>query len=95
MHEIHLLLTDRLYDRVQRRAAEAGFSKLAEYIEDLVVDNAALETEDLDHRFSPQVVGNFDQIQEEILAGAKSFSERKLDEYLHEKSQLWRDSHTN
>ena len=55
MREIHLQLTDQLFDQVKRRAIEAGFANLDEYIVDVVAGDAAQETDDLDHRFTSNV----------------------------------------
>ena len=92
MHEIHLQLSDQLYDQVQRRAMESGFASLDEYIVDVVAEDAAHETEDLDHRFTPKVVAHLNQIQEEIKTGAKTYSEEELAEHLQETARVWRES---
>lgn len=95
MHEIHLQLSDQLYDRVHRRAMEAGFANLDEYIVDVVSEEVSQQTEDLDHRFTPKVMAHLNQIQEEIKAGAKTYSEEGLDDYLQERARQWRESHAN
>lgn len=94
MHEIHLQLSDQLYVQVQRRAMESGFASLDEYVVDVVAD-AAQETEDLDHRFTPKVVAHLNQIQEEIKTGAKTYSEEELADHLQETARVWRESHAN
>jgi hypothetical protein len=93
MHEIQIQLTDQLYEQIQRRAAEAGFASMDEYIVDVVAEDVAQETEDLDHRFTPKVTAHLDQIQHDIKSGAKTYSEEELDDYLQERAQVWRESH--
>lgn len=95
MHEIRLQLSDKLFDQVQRRATEAGFDCLNEYIMDVVAEEAVHETEDLDHRFTPKVVAHLNQIRESIKNGAKTYSPEELDEYLQEKARVWRQSPAN
>ncbi len=93
MHQIHLQLTDQLYAQAQRRASEAGFASLDEYIVGVVSEDLASEQENLDHRFTPAVVAHLDQLRDEIQAGTTTYSETDVDTYLQEKSQAWRASH--
>jgi len=95
MHEIQIQLTEQLYNQAKRRAVEAGFASLDEYIVDVVSGDVAQETEDLDHRFTPELMAHLNQIQEQIKSGAKTYSEEELDDYLQERAQQWRESHTN
>lgn len=93
MHQVHLQLTDQLYRQAKQRAAEAGFASLDEYIVDVVSEDVAQETENMDHRFTPKVMAHLNQIQEEIKAGAKTYTDEELDEYLQERARTWRESH--
>ena len=93
MHQIQLQLTDQLYDRARQRAAEAGLANLDEYLVDVVTENLTAETENLDHRFTPNVIAHLNQIQVDIRAGAKTYSESEVDVYLQEKARAWRESH--
>lgn len=95
MQEIHLLLTEQLYNQAKRRAVEAGFASVDEYIVDVVSEDVAQETENLDHRFTPKVMAHLNQIQDEIKAGAKTHTEAELDELLQERKRSWRESHAN
>ncbi len=95
MHEIHIQLTEQLYNQAKQRAVEAGFASLDEYILDVVLDDVPYETQDLDDRFTPKVVAHLNQIQEAIKAGTKTYSEEDLDNYLQEKSRVWREPHAN
>ena len=95
MHDIYLQLTDEFYDQIQRRALEAGFANLDEYTVEVVTKDVSLESEDIEHRFTPKVMAHLNQIQEEMKTGAKALSEEELDEYLQERARLWRESHAN
>lgn len=95
MHQIHLQLNDQLHNQAKQRAVEAGFASLDEYIVDLLSEDVAQETENLDHRFTPKVMAHLNQIQDEIKAGAKTFTEGEMDEYLQERARAWRESHAN
>ena len=93
MHQIQLQLSDLLYDQAQRRAAQAGFASLDEYIGDLVMEDLTAETENLDHRFSPKLVAHLNTILADIKAGTRTFTEKEVDGYLREKANRWRESH--
>lgn len=95
MHEIHIQLTEHVYNQAKRRAVEAGFSSLDEYILDVVKEDAAQQAQNFDDRFTPKVVAHLNRIQEKIKAGAKTFSEEELDGYLQQKAQEWRKSQTS
>lgn len=95
MHEIHIQLTEQLYNQAKRRAVETGFASVDEYIVDVVAEDIAQETENLDHRFTPKVVAHLNQIQEKIKAGAKTYTEAELDDYLQERARAWRESHAS
>jgi len=60
MQQVHL--PDQLYRMAQRRASEAGFATVEEYIADVVSQDAADDTENFDHLFTPQVVSELEQI---------------------------------
>ena len=53
------------------------------------------ETENLDHRFTPKVVSHLKQIQEEISAGATTYTESEIDEHFKERARAWRESRAN
>jgi len=95
MREVHLQLTDLLYAEAQRRAFESGFASLDEYIVDIVSGELGQETENLDHRFTPKVVSHLKQIQEEISAGATTYTESEIDEHFKERARAWRESRAN
>ena len=95
MHQISIELSEQLYQQAQRRAVEEGFASVDEYIVDVVSEDVAQETEDLDHRFTPKVMAHLNQLQEEIKAGAKTYSEAEMDEHLQERARASRESHAS
>ena len=57
MQQIQLQLSDQIYDLAQRRATEAGFANLDEYIVDVVMEN--LTGKSLVHSHGIGIVDNF------------------------------------
>jgi len=87
-------LADELYKRAQLKASEAGYASVDEYIAEAVAlhltDDA--EQEDLDHRFTPEVIAGLEQISAEMHAG-KTVSMEEVDKHLAEVRQAWLKDH--
>jgi hypothetical protein len=66
MHQIQL--NDQLYQEVQRRAAEAGFGNVDEYVADILQQELE-ETENLDHFFTPARLAHIDRAAAQIDCG--------------------------
>jgi hypothetical protein len=86
-------LTDQLYQEAQRRAAEAGFASVDEYIADVVTQDVADDAENFDHLFTPQVVSELEQISATAKAGGKTYSSEEVRKHFQKKSDAWRASH--
>ena len=95
MYEIQIQLSEQLYNQAKRRAVEAGFASVDDYILEVVAEDVAQDTQELDDRFTPAIMSHLNQIREEIKAGAKTYSEVELDDYLQEKARVWRESHAS
>jgi hypothetical protein len=67
MHQVQL--NERLCKEAERRAAEAGFSTVDEYVADRLESDFSDAREDFDDRFTPQVVARLDQISDQMKAG--------------------------
>ena len=67
MHQVNL--SDRLYQDAQRRAAEAGFSSVDEYVADVLSHDLDGGTPDLDHFFTPERLALIDESLAEAKAG--------------------------
>lgn len=66
-------LNERVFSAAQRRAAEAGFSSVDEYVADVVshdlVEDSNGATPNLDHVFTPERLAHIDAAEAEIKAG--------------------------
>jgi hypothetical protein len=90
MHQIQL--DDQLYKEAQRRAAEAGFSTVDEYIadvvsHDLVEDNGG-SAPDLDHLFTPERLAKIDKADADIKAG-NFYTTEQADAELAKRKAEW------
>jgi hypothetical protein len=95
IYQIQLQLSDQLFDLATRRAGEAGFASLSEYIVDVVSDEISSDVENLSQRFTPEVIAHLEQIRDQTASGAKTYSHKEVDEYLTQKANAWRESHGN
>ena len=66
MHQIQL--SDQLYQVAQRRAAEAGFGSVDDYVAD-VLQHDLVDTDNFDHLFTPERLAHIDRAAAEIDAG--------------------------
>ena len=69
-----------LYKEAQRRAAEAGFASVDEYVADVVshdlVEDVGAGTPNLDHLFTPERLAHIDEAEAQIKAGNYFTSEQ-------------------
>lgn len=64
----HVQLDSQLYQEAQRRAAEAGFDSVDEYVAD-VLRHDLEDGENLDHLFTPERLAHIDRAAAQIDAG--------------------------
>ena len=69
MHEVHLQLSDQVYDRAMRRALEAGFNSVDEFIAEVVTDELVDDSENLDRLFTPERLAMIDAAALQINRG--------------------------
>jgi hypothetical protein len=86
-------LSDQLYKEAQRRAHEAGFSTVDEFIADQLENNFSDQQENFDDRFTPEVLAHLDEISADIKAGGKTYSMEEVDQHLEKKRQEWLRNH--
>jgi soluble cytochrome b562 len=67
MHQVQL--ADQLYKDAQRRASEAGFSTVDEYVADVLSHDLSPDATDFDHLFTPDRLAHIDKAAAEIDAG--------------------------
>ena len=85
-------LTDRMYQDAQRRATEAGFSTVDEYVADIVshdlVEDIDGQTPNLDALFTPERLSHIAEAAAEIKAG-HSFTAEQVREHFRQKRAAW------
>jgi alpha-D-ribose 1-methylphosphonate 5-triphosphate diphosphatase PhnM len=81
-------LDDEVFKVAERRASAAGYSSVDKYIADVLIDDADLDTDNLDHLFTPKLVVRLDQISAEIKAG-KSVTAEDVDKHLVDVRETW------
>jgi hypothetical protein len=62
-------LNDTLYKEAERRAHEAGFGSVDEFVADRLESDFMAGQEDFDDLFTSQVVARLDQISQQMRAG--------------------------
>jgi hypothetical protein len=66
-------LADKVYKDAQRRAAEAGFASVDEYVADVLIndvfEDGGEETPDLEHLFTPERLAKIDAALADVKAG--------------------------
>jgi hypothetical protein len=86
VHQIQL--NDQLYQDAQRRAAEAGFGSVDEYVADVLQHDLREEIEDFDHLFTPERLAHIDRAAAQIDAGLGLTSEQ-VDVELAKRRDEW------
>jgi len=65
----HIQLNDQLYQEAQRRAEEAGFPSVDDYVADVLQHDLHEEAEKLDHLFTPERLAHIARAAAQIDAG--------------------------
>jgi hypothetical protein len=86
-------LNDTLYKEAERRAAEAGFPTVDEYVADVLTQEIVDDTDNFDHLFTPQVISELEQISATAKAGGKTYTSEEVREHFRKKSDEWRANH--
>ena len=84
MHQVRL--NDQLYQQAQRRATEAGFASVDQYIADVLAHELEEEVDDLDRFFTPERLAQIDRAAAQIKAG-ESFSSEQVREHFRQKRE--------
>jgi hypothetical protein len=81
-------LDDQVFKVAQRRAADAGYASVDDYVADVVVHDANDDTDNIDHLFTPERLEHIDKAEGEIKAG-KFFTAEQADQELAKRRQEW------
>jgi len=83
-HEIRL--SDQLYREVERRARAGGYASVDDFVAEQL-ESGFSDAQDLDQRFTPEVIARLDQISSDMKAG-KSMSMEEVDQNLADAQAL-------
>jgi hypothetical protein len=86
-------LDDQVFKVAQRRAADAGYSSVDEYIANVVIHDHSEESDNFDHLFTAERLAQLDQISAEIKAGGKTYSVAEVREHFERKRKAWLANH--
>jgi hypothetical protein len=67
MYEIQL--TDQVYSQVKRRAVEAGYEDVDDYVVSVLTYDPFENSKDLDHLFTPERLAHIDRAAAQIKTG--------------------------
>ena len=95
MQQVHLQLSDKLYQKAKRRSVEAGFASVDEYIVEVVAVDLETDLDALDRRFTPKVIAELDTVSARAKAGGKTYTQEEVDEHFRNKSKAWRESNAS
>ena len=84
MHQVRL--SDQLYPQAQRRAAQAGFESVDQYIADVLAHDSEEEADDLDRFFTPERLALINRAAAQIKAG-ESFTSQQVQEHFQQKRE--------
>ena len=87
MHQVQL--TDQLYREAERRAREAGFATVDEYVADRLENEFNGGEDNFDHIFTPEVIAELDRVSDQIKAGGKTYTMEETEAHLEKKRQEW------
>ncbi len=88
MHQVHLQLNDRLYDQAKRRATEAGFKTVDEFIANILSDELIENPDNVDHLFTPERLAMIDKAAAQIKEG-KCMTAKQADAELARRRAEW------
>jgi len=83
-------LSDQLYRDTQRRAAEAGFSSVDDFVAELLSQEINGDTPNLDHFFTPERIALIEASEAKIEAGQFYTAEQADEELAKRRDELQR-----
>jgi hypothetical protein len=85
-------ISDRLYKEAQRRAAEAGFSTVDDYVAEVLTRDSIEGPEDFGHLFTPERLAHINAAAAQIDAG-QFFTTEQADAELARRRAEWLQKH--
>lgn len=89
MHQVQLELTDQLYNQAKRRAVEAGFKTVNEYLTGVVSDDLASDSDNLDHLFTPERIDHIEDVRADMKAGGETYTQAEVREHFRKRWDPW------
>lgn len=87
-------VNDQLYQEAERKAAEAGFVSVDDYVADVLQQDLVDDSENFDHLFTPERLAHIDRAIAQIEAGqgltseqAKAELAKRRDEWLRKNAR--------
>jgi hypothetical protein len=90
MHQVNL--SDQMFEEVRRRAAEAGFASVDEFVADILASDFCLATEDLSNFFTPERLKLIDEAAADVASG-NSFTAEEAKQALAQSRAAWLSRH--
>jgi len=87
MHQIQL--TDQVYKQAKNQANEAGFTSVDESVADVPTHAVFIDTENLDHLFTPERIAHIDAVISKVHAGGATFTMEQVREKLGKNRADW------
>jgi len=89
MHDVQIQLTDQLYDEANRRAVDAGFNTIGEFVTDVLTGELTQDTEDFDYLFTPERIAHLDRVAASVKAGGKTYTTEEVRAHLAATRSDW------
>ena len=86
-------LNDQVFQAAERRAADRGYSNVAEYIAGVVVDDLSGADHDFDHVFTPERAAELERISADVKGGGKTYSMSEVHEHFEGRRRAWLENH--
>ncbi len=86
MREIRL--SDQLYREAERRARAGGYASVDDFVAEQLEGGFSDAEDDLDQRFTPEVIARLDRISNDMKTG-KSVSMEEVDQHLAGARKAW------
>jgi hypothetical protein len=86
-------LSESLYEEAQRRASDAGYGSVDDYVADILEKDLNDEMDNLDHLFTSKRIAHIHRVQEDIKAGGQTYSTEEVRDFLASNREEWLANH--